>query len=260
MRRFFLKEPMQSEMVIGGEDAHHMMRVLRFKVGELIIVVDCNRKIAEVRITGFGEQSVKLELLRFIEADTEAPVEVILAQCLPKSDKMDFIVQKAVELGISSIYPVISENCIVKYDAAKKVLRQQKWQKIACEAAKQCGRTIVPSVEPIAGLQEVLSGLDPTVESFLCYEGQAEKSIKELLENSTAKRFFILIGPEGGFSPIEVTMCRGCGLKTVTMGSRILRTETAALAAVSLVMYQKGDLGGKGGSILAKSCANDVRM
>lgn len=260
MRRFFLKEPLQSKMVIGGEDAHHMMRVLRFKAGQRLTVVDSQCKIAEAQITGFGEQSVELKLLHCLEVDTEAPVEVMLAQCLPKSDKMDFIVQKAVELGVSSIYPVLSENCIVKYDSAKKVLRQQKWQKIAGEAAKQCGRTRIPSIEPISGLKEVLDALDPLVEAFLCYEGQADCSIKGLLENSKAKRFFVLIGPEGGFSPDEVAMCKNCGVKTVTMGARILRTETAALAAVSLVMYQKGDLGGEGGSLLAKSCANNVRM
>jgi 16S rRNA (uracil1498-N3)-methyltransferase len=244
VRRFFVSEPLADIVTITGEDAHHIAHVLRYKVGQCLIVVDNNGRIAKTEITEITAHAVVVKIIENLEENTEAPIEVTLAQCLPKSDKMDFIVQKAVELGVSNICPLISENCVVKYDAAKKEARQKKWQKIANEAAKQCGRTLLPSVEPIVLLKDLFLKIKPDVEIIMCYEGQADSSLKTLLETTVASKFLIIIGPEGGFSPAEAQLCRGSGAKIVTMGPRILRTETASLAAVSLVMYQNGDLGG----------------
>ncbi len=244
MRRFFVSDPLADIVTITGEDAHHIIHVLRYKIGQYLIVVDGDGRIAKTEITDIAEYTVVVKIIEYLEENTEAPIEVILAQCLPKSDKMDFIVQKAVELGVHRICPLMSENCVVKYDHAKKEARQKKWQKIANEAAKQCGRTLLPSVQPIALLKDLFLELEHNVEVFMCYEGQADSSLKTLLETTMASKFLIIIGPEGGFSPAEVVLCKGNGAKVVTMGPRILRTETASLAAVSLVMYQNGDLGG----------------
>lgn len=245
MRRFFVEGPMQEEMIIQGEDAHHIVRVLRFACGRELIVADNERSVAVVEIIEIGEAFVKVKRLRMLDANTEAPIEVTLAQCLPKADKMDFIVQKAVELGVSSICPVIGAHCIVKYDASKKEARQRRWQKIAEEAAKQCGRTALPEVAPILPLRDFLAAVEPDAALFLCYEGEAQLPLRDFLEASPMRRFVILIGPEGGFSPAEVVLCKSYGAATVTMGPRILRTETAAIAAVSIVMYQNGDLNGR---------------
>lgn len=244
MRRFFIQEPLNEMITIRGADAYHMLHVLRYKIGQSIIVVDCVQKIAEMEIIAIKNQEVMAKVVHYLEHNTEAPIEITLAQCLPKADKMDFIVQKAVELGVSNICPVNSENCVVKYDAAKREKRQEKWQKIAYEAAKQCGRTAVPNVEPILNLKETLDKLTTDVEAFICYEGDVKCSIKSLLTSTNKRKFFILIGPEGGFSPAEVLICQEYGLKIITLGPRILRTETASLAAVSFVMYEHGDLGG----------------
>jgi 16S rRNA (uracil1498-N3)-methyltransferase len=244
VRRFFISEPLADIVTITGEDAHHIAHVLRYKVGQCLIVVDGDGRIAKTEITEIAAHTVVVKITENLEENTEAPIEVALAQCLPKSDKMDFIVQKAVELGVRTICPLISENCVVKYDNAKKEARQKKWQKIANEAAKQCGRTLLPSVEPIALLKELFLNVEADVEVFMCYEGQADSSLKTLLETTAASKFLIIIGPEGGFSPAEAQLCKDNGAKVVTMGPRILRTETASLAAVSLVMYQNGDLGG----------------
>lgn len=244
MRRFFIDEPLTDIVTIQGEDAHHITNVLRYKVGQSLIVVDDSGKIAQTEITSINQNQVVVKITEYLEANTEAAIEVTLAQCLPKSDKMDFIVQKAVELGVSNICPLVSENCVVKYDAAKKEARQKKWQKIANEAAKQCGRTILPTVEPIVSFKNLFLELDSNIEILMCYEGQADCSLKTLLTTTTASKFLIIIGPEGGFSPAEVQLCMEKDVKVVTMGPRILRTETASLAAVSLVMYQNGDLGG----------------
>lgn len=247
MRRFFIEGAVGPKMVITGKDAHHITRVLRYAVGQTLIVVDAEKNIAEAEIAECSEGLVKLRLVGFRDENTEPPIEITLAQCLPKSDKMDFIVQKAVELGVSRICPVVSKNCVVKYDAAKRDARKKKWQKIADEAAKQCGRTALPQVEPILELGELIARVEPDALALLCYEGQADADIKSLLEGAAAKKFLLLIGPEGGFAPSEVALCKAAGAKAVTMGPRILRTETAALAAVSVVMYQNGDLDGRSG-------------
>ena len=244
MRRFFISEPLADIITITGEDAHHITHVLRYKVGQFLIVVDGDGKIAKTEIMDITAHTVVVKIIECLEENTEAPIEVTLAQCLPKSDKMDFIVQKAVELGVRTICPLISENCVVKYDNAKKEARQKKWQKVANEAAKQCGRTILPTVESITLLKDLFLKVEPNVEILMCYEGQADSSLKTLLETTVASKFLIIIGPEGGFSPAEAQFCKDSGAKVVTMGPRILRTETASLAAVSLVMYQNGDLGG----------------
>ena len=245
MKRVFLNQLFADEMIISGQDAHHIINVLRYKIGDNLIVVDIEQNILETKIVEIGADFVKIKYMNKIDANTESPIEVVLAQCLPKADKMDFIVQKAVELGVNTIYPVISENCVVKYDASKKEAKQKKWQKIASEAAKQCGRTMIPDVESIITLKELLQSLDKDTEAFFCYEQEKEGCFKELLQQSKAKRFFILIGPEGGFSPAEAHLCKQYKMKSVTLGPRILRAETAAVAAVSIVMYQNGDLGGR---------------
>lgn len=244
MRRMFIKGLLAAEMTIEGADAHHLMHVLRAKAGQHLIVVGSDRQVAETEIVGFTREAVTVRCLRQLAADTEAPIEVTLVQCLPKADKMDFIVQKAVELGVSRIVPVASDNCVVKYDMAKRAARQKKWQKIADEAAKQCGRTAQPEVAAVATLKEVLENPEGAA-MFMCYEGEAQQPIQDFLLQSDARRFGVLVGPEGGFSPAEVELCGQRGVQTVTLGPRILRTETASLAAISLLMYQKGDLGGR---------------
>lgn len=245
MRRFFIPGLIADELVISGDDAHHIINVLRYKIGKKLIVVDAAQNIAETEIVEIGSDWIKAACIARLDGNTEALVEVILAQCLPKSDKMDFIVQKAVELGVSAIYPVVSENCVVKYDDAKKAARRQKWQKIAHEAAKQCGRTVVPEVASIVSLRELAATIGDDTEVLFCYEQEENRALKTLLESSAAGRFLLLIGPEGGFTPSEAAFCQERGFHSVTLGPRILRAETAAIAAVSVVMYQNGDLGGR---------------
>jgi len=231
-------------MSIQGPDAHHISRVLRLETGDQIIVVSPDGDAGIGKITNIALDTVELVLEERIEEDKEAPVNVYLAQGLPKSDKMDYIVQKAVELGIKGIYPMEAKHCVVQYDHAKKQSRQGRWQKIATEAAKQCGRTIIPTVEPIAPLSVILENVTADTVVLMLYEGQTSQGIKQALVEHKAKNYLLLVGPEGGFSTNEVELCSDHGAHIVTMGPRILRTETAALAGVSLVMYEYGDLGG----------------
>ena len=164
MRRLFIDEKLTSQITICGDDAKHLLYAMRVKPEQIFTIVDNNGTVGEAKVLSCTSDTVHLELIKYLEnADTEAPIEVIVAQCLPKSDKMDYIVQKAVELGASSIIPVISRHCVVKYDDKKKLSRQQKWQKIADEAVKQCGRTIKPTVEAITSLDSRRTTCSSTV-------------------------------------------------------------------------------------------------
>ena len=243
MRRFFIETPLLAEVVIQGQDARHITRVLRLQVGDKLILVAPDGSTGIGEITNLGDE-VTLQLLETVIEEKEAPVNVYLAQGLPKSDKMDYIVQKAVELGVRGIYPMAAEHCVVQYDQAKQKTRRERWQKIAVEAAKQCGRAVVPVVEPVASLASILASVDPETIVLMLYEGQAAQGLKQALAERPGKSYLLLIGPEGGFSAKEVALCENHGVMVVTMGPRILRTETAALAGVAVVMYEYGDLGG----------------
>lgn len=243
MRRLFIDEALSDEFFIQGEDAKHLLYAMRVKKDQIFTIVDKDSKVANAKVISCSSDKVQMQLVEYIEdADTEAPIEVVVAQCLPKGDKMEFIVQKAVELGASAIVPIVSRHCVVKYDDKKKQQRQQKWQKIADEAVKQCGRTIKPTVEPIINLEKLLADYVDYAK-YICYEAEGKQSFGQILKSESAKKYLLLIGAEGGFSPEEVEQCKNAGFKSISLGKRILRAETASLAALTIIMYEKGDLG-----------------
>lgn len=245
MRRLFYKGLLADTIEITGSDAHHLMHVMRAKEGQEILIVDDENQVARMKMTGFREDAVTLTLTERVAADTESPIDLVLAQCLLKADKMDMVVQKAVELGAVGIVPVRSQNCVVRYDEKKAQARVTRWQKIADEAAKQCGRTALLTVEPVQGLQEFLAKEAARADSDLvfCYENESEQAVREKLQESSAKRIVLLIGAEGGFTLEEAGQIKAAGGMSVTLGPRILRAETAALAAMTVVQYERGDLG-----------------
>jgi 16S rRNA (uracil1498-N3)-methyltransferase len=245
MRRLFYKGLLADTIEITGSDAHHLMHVMRAKAGQEVTVVDDEGSVARMEMTAFREDAVTLVLKERLAANTESPLELVLAQCLLKADKMDYVVQKAVELGVTEIVPVKSHNCVVRYDAKKAAARQARWQKIAEEAAKQCGRTALTEVAPITDLSSLLkenSGTEDT-EIVFCYENEDETTVKSCLQAAKGKRLILLIGPEGGFTLDEAAKVQEAGGKAVTLGPRILRAETAAVAAVTVAQYENGDLG-----------------
>lgn len=245
MRRFFVDAPISQTMVLEGTDARHIASVLRMTAGDTVLVSGHNKKTGKAEITEVSSDAVQLRLLEFIEDKTEPPLAVYLVQGLAKGDKMDFIVQKAVELGVYGIIPAITEHCVVKYDLAKQTEKVIRWQKIAREAAKQCGRSYIPQILPVTRLADVLIQNEfASASKIMLYEGQASQGLKQALLETKGSTYLLCIGPEGGFSSDEVELCQRHGVKVVTMGPRIMRTETAALAVLSAVMYQCGDLGG----------------
>ena len=245
MRRLFYKGLLQDTIEITGADAHHLMHVMRARPGQEIIVVDDENQVARMEMTAFCETAVTLTLRERLAADTESPIQLVLAQCLLKADKMDFVVQKAVELGAVGVVPVRSQNCVVRYDAKKAAGRRDRWQKIADEAAKQCGRTALLSVEPVTDIADFLQqeAAAADTELIFFYENEQDQTVKDYLSQVTAKRIVLLVGPEGGFSLDEAEAVAEAGGHSVTLGPRILRAETAALAALAVAQYAKGDLG-----------------
>lgn len=243
MRRLFYKGKLADTIEITGADAHHLMHVMRARPGQQILVVDDENQVGRMEMTAFREDAVTLALKEHLDADTESPIELVLAQCLLKSDKMDWVVQKAVELGAVGVIPVRSRNCVVRYDAKKAAARCVRWQKIADEAAKQCGRTALLQVSPVVGLSDFLAAEHKAGDALIFfYENENEQTLKRCLGSVAVKRIVLLIGPEGGFSLDEAQEVERSGGRSVTLGPRILRAETAALAAVTAVQYELGDL------------------
>lgn len=242
MRRLFYKGKLADTIAITGSDAHHLMHVMRAKAGQEVVVVDDNGKVARMEMTDFCETSVTLRLVEMLAADTESPIEIVLVQALLKADKMDLVVQKAVELGATKVVPLVTANCVVRYDNKKASAKCVRWQKIADEAAKQCGRTALLKIAGITTLKELLTGLAQEQTIIFCYENESTQSIKTVLKENTADKILLVIGPEGGFSLDEAESLINAGAKSVTLGKRILRAETAAVAAITIAQYENGDL------------------
>lgn len=245
--RFFLEqEYLRSESVrITGEDAHHISRVLRLKIGDEIECAPGTGEIHVVRLTRVEGDLVEGIIVDSYLSSEESPIITRLYQGLAKGDKMDFTIQKAVELGISEIVPYTSRYTVVKLNQAQQKRRLQRWERIAREAAKQSKRARLPIVQPLvefSGLLERLEIHRAAGELILIpYEHEKQVRLQDI-ECSQPKAVSVLIGPEGGFHPTEVAEVVERGAHVITLGPRILRTETAGLVALSLVGYRWGDL------------------
>ncbi|MBE6587789.1 MAG: 16S rRNA (uracil(1498)-N(3))-methyltransferase [Ruminococcaceae bacterium] len=245
MPRFFVKASQigvrddgSKTVLIIGDDAAHITRSLRMKPGESVCVCDMARREYDCSVLSVGEE-VLLSVLSERESDTEPPFFATLYQALVKGDKFDTVVQKAVECGASRIVPFISDRCVVrltKKDCEKKRLR---WQRIAAEAAKQCGRGIIPSVEPLLTFGEAVAEAAKADIPLLCYEGEEGVTLPGVLrERKDARTVSILIGSEGGFAASEADSAKEAGLISVGLGKRILRTETASGFALACISYE----------------------
>ena len=244
VRRLFIPGKLADTVTLSGSDAHHLGYTLRARVGERVVVADAERQVASMEIAAFTADTVTLHLVKRLEADTESPIRLTLAVCLLKSDKMDFVVQKAVELGAAKVQPIESENCVARYDGKKAEARRERWQRIADEAAKQCGRTALLEVAPILSLDEWLQKKPPEDgAAFFCYEAEEKHTLGAWLAGQNGEAYTALIGPEGGFTPAEAELAKAAGIEAATLGPRILRAETAAIATMAIVQHVKGDLG-----------------
>lgn len=240
MPRFFVSNAQinGNTVTVTGEDAHHISRALRMAAGEHITVADSTATVYDCVLTDFLPDAVRAEILSATPSDTEPPCPITLFQALPKGDKLDTVIQKAVECGVSHIIPFESERCVVRVKAEaeeKKLLRRNR---IATEAAKQCGRGILPTVSGGIGFSEMLAEAARADLVLFCFEGEDTQPLSRVLAKAAPQpgmRIALVIGSEGGFSAAEAEAARARGFFMVGLGPRILRTETAPIFALGCI-------------------------
>ena len=235
MPRFFKDEIYEDNLCLTGADAHHVGFSLRMKPGEQLTLC-CGGIDYDCEISSITGDSVYLDLIEKHPCEAEPDINVTLFQAVPKLDKLEFIIQKSVELGVSRIVPVLTRRCISRPDSRDFEKKLKRLTKIAEEAAKQSGRGMIPEVTPIVSYKtalEMMSGLDKTI---MLYEGEGGKPFGDA-ELSGAKNIGLVIGSEGGFDSDEVKMAADAGAERVWLGKRILRCETAPITALSILMF-----------------------
>ena len=241
MHHFFVtpEQVREENIIIEGSDVNHIKNVLRMKVGEELEISDGNNKKYLCEIESMSSDEVCAIIKEELNVDTELPSKIYLFQGLPKSDKMELIVQKAVELGVFEIIPVATKRAVVKLDDKKASKKIERWQAIAESGAKQSGRNVIPEVKKVMAFREAVQyakSLDILLVPYELAEGMAEtKTLISNIKPGQSVGFFI--GPEGGFETSEVEYAIENGAKAITLGKRILRTETAGLTTLSILMY-----------------------
>ncbi|MCI8741337.1 MAG: 16S rRNA (uracil(1498)-N(3))-methyltransferase [Lachnospiraceae bacterium] len=225
---------------ITGQDVNHIRNVLRMKPGEEIAVRDGISRNYVCALENLGEDEVLARILRTEADSSELPARLILFQGLPKGDKMELVIQKAVELGAYQIVPVSTRRSVVRLDGKKAEAKVRRWNAIAESAAKQSGRMVVPQVKPVMGFGEALAWAGELDYSLIPYElAEGMEHTRQVLEGvRPGMTVGIFIGPEGGFDVEEVDQARAVGLHPITLGRRILRTETAGMAVLSILMFR----------------------
>lgn len=244
MPRFFVEGTPSGEYFVGGENGRHIARSLRMRPGEELVLCDGAGTDYACWLSRLAEEGVWVTVQSASQSLGEPKTQVTVCQCLPKGDKLDTVTQKAVELGAAEIWPIVSSRCVVKLDEKAAAKKTARLQKIALEAAMQSGRGRVPRVLPPAGLEQALRRAASEGGILFFYE-KGTASLRQCL-GSMGSRVFLFVGPEGGFSPEEAALAQACGAELLSLGPRILRTETAPLAALSALFYEKGEMEAKG--------------
>lgn len=248
LHRFFVNpDSIANHLVSFSKDeARHIERVLRLRPGDAVTVFDGSGWEFQVELLERSGEFLVGQVIDRYYMDRESPFKLSLVQGIAKGEKMDTIIQKAVEIGVNSIQPLMTERTIVQLEGQRLEKRSERWQHIAREACKQCRRNVVPSVLPVRDLVSFLK-LTRGQPVLMLYEAERKASLKELLDQNTLPRerqpWHLLVGPEGGFSETEAQLAGDYGVQLVGLGPRILRTETAGLIAAGILLFELGDLG-----------------
>ena len=245
MHRFFVdKEQIFNDIIeIIGTDVKHIKDVLRLKPKEKIEIASEGITYT-CEIESLLKDKVITRIIDKTKGTSESPVDIILYQGLAKGSKMDLIIQKCTEIGVKEFYPVATHRSVVKIkDIKKEQSKVERWNSIADEAAKQSKRDIPPRVQNIISFDEMINLLKDKDNILVPYEEEKRNTIKEKLDEIMGKQIHLIIGPEGGFEPIEIERLKSIGANIVTLGPRILRTETAGIVASTIILYELGDLG-----------------
>ncbi len=226
---------------LPAETASHVARVLRGRVGDALTVFNGDGREFGAEIATLRGSRVTVSLGAARAVDRESPFAVTLVQCVPRGDRMDFVVQKATELGVARIVPVLSERSVVRLDARQSAAKLAHWQAVAVSACEQCGRNRLPTIDCARPLLEYLGDAAGAESLRLVLEPDAERAPD--CGPDAPRSAAIAVGPEGGFAPDELEACRVAGFVRVQLGPRVLRTETAAIAALAWLQTRFGDLG-----------------
>jgi len=244
MRRFFIDQSdiHDTTAILKGPDAHHLRSVLRLKPDATICLFDGAGTVYHARVVQIRHDTVETRIISTTAQAPKGHCSVYLGQGILKGKKMDMVVQKATELGIDTILPFTSQHCAVKkFDTSK----EDRWKRIAIEACKQCNRPTPPACLPAADFNTLLATKEPFDRKLIFWEKETDASLHDIFtEGNRSQSVMILIGPEGGFSDEECDKALSAGFLPVTLGRRILRAETASIAAMAILQYLLGNLGG----------------
>ena len=243
MPNFFIKNSQikDDRIEVTGDLLKHLLGSLRIKIGERIVFVDEDKNRYLVAVTHAGKDSITGNIIDKTVLIRKHGVSINLVQAIPKGPKFDYIIQKSTELGVSAITPVISERCVVRPEKEQAQAKLLRWRRIALEAAQQSNRRDVPEIKTPVTFTEFLTSYGKVDLKILLWEGEKEHGIKDILKNTKdVKSVAVVIGPEGGFSENEVKIAVEKGFTSVSLGESILRTETAPIVILSIILYELG--------------------
>ncbi|MBR4152813.1 MAG: 16S rRNA (uracil(1498)-N(3))-methyltransferase [Selenomonadaceae bacterium] len=241
MKRIFLEDVTGKEFRISGQDARHLAYSLRAKRGDRITAVDGSGNCAVLELIDFDRETIKAQRIGELQK-VIVERKIILADCLPKQNRFETIIEKATELGVDKIQPLISERTIARVGGAREQNKLERWRKIAKEAAEQCARDSIPEIGEVRKLDEWLKEIFPLNKNWLflfCWEGEQATTVREVLNANRNSNIVVLIGPEGGFSELEVATIKIAGGISASLGKRILKTDTAAISVLAMINYER---------------------
>ena len=234
----------ENKVSLTGDNFKHIKTVLRLTTGDKIIINDRQGNDYKCIIQTVGEDTVFATIEERQLIEVEPSVQTFLFQSLIKGEKMDWVIQKAVEIGVTEIIPIATTRCVVKLENHKKIqTKVDRWSKIAEGAAKQSGRSVIPKIHTPLPFKEAIAYAEKNgLESLIPYEKESEMILKKFLQQPSVFKYGIFIGPEGGFTEEEILYAKEHGVQPLTLGKRILRSETASLVTLATIMYEKGEM------------------
>ena len=240
MSRFFIPPASVDgkKISISGKEAHHILDVMRLKVSDKVVTFDGTGKEYSGVIRDISRNSLTVEITETRTPAGKETWKITLIQAMPKKDKMDYIVEKSTELGVHSIVPVITRRTIPDWDEPKKRSQAERWRKIAKEAAKQCGRLDIPAVSAISEFTDAISGFADFDKQLIAILSEETITIKEAMAGFKSGRIVIAIGPEGDFTADEARAAEGSGFRAISLGPRVLKSDTAGLVLLSILNYE----------------------
>ena len=244
MKRIFVEDLTSDAIKISGGDANHLARALRARRGDRLTAVDGAGNCAVVELIDFDKATITARRVSEIQR-VAGERQIILADCLPKQNRLDNIIEKATELGVDKIEPLISDRTIARPNALREKSKRERWTRIAKEAAEQCARDTIPEIGNIRTLDEWLKEISPLDDDSLllfCWERETATTVRKILSGyrnlGGTGKIFVLIGPEGGFSDGEARKIKSSGGVSVTLGRRVLKTDTAAISVLAMINYE----------------------